>query len=136
MDDYRIGGYNGFQQSFGLKDVTQYGFGAAVKYNFGTGRVSPFIGALGTYTYREYEERRIGNGTADSTAFDAGLALGLDVKVAKNFSIGAEYRMMKNLSNSRNEESNQQMNQMQFLPQTAGKSIEPLEDLDYQFLYQ
>jgi opacity protein-like surface antigen len=134
MDDYRVAGYNGFQVVPGLKNVTQYGFGGAVKYNFGMGRISPFVGALGTYTYREYEEMRLGTGSADSTAFDAGIALGVDVKVAKNFSIGAEYRIMKNLTNDRNEENTQQVTQQsQWLhPQTAGKSMEPLEDLNYQ----
>lgn len=139
MDDYNIATYsqNMFQVLPGLKDVTQYGFGAGVKYNFDIGRVSPFIGALAVYNYREYEEMRAQsytNSVTDSTAFDAGLNVGVDVKIAKNLSLGAEYRWMKNLTYDRSEQSNvtqqfvNQQSQLVF-PQTAGKSREALEEL-------
>ncbi|MCC6137081.1 MAG: porin family protein [Bdellovibrionaceae bacterium] len=129
MEDYNVGFYN----MPGLKDVTQYGFGGAVKYNFGMGRISPVVGALGSYTMRDYQETRYnGGGTAESTAFDAGLMVGLDVKIAKNFSIGAEYRLMKNISNDR-EEDTQQI-QPQFFQQTVGKTMEPLEEVDQSML--
>lgn len=135
MDDYRLAGSNGYQILPGLKDVTQYGIGAAAKYSFGLGRVSPFIGAVGTYTMRNYREVRLGNGTADSTAFDAGITLGLDVKVAKSFSLGAEYRIMKNITNNRDENQAAQYQQQMgalYHAQAQGKSLDPLEELGYQ----
>lgn len=129
MEDYNLVSYYG---QAGLKDVTQYGFGAAVKYNFGMGRISPFVGALGSYTMRDYQETRLGSGTAESTAIDAGLTVGLDIKVAKNLSIGAEYRWMRNISNDREEESTQLLQQQAqfFHPQVAGKTMEPLEEVN------
>jgi hypothetical protein len=130
MEDYNVVGTNGFQYVYGLKDVTQYGFGGAVKYNFGMGRISPFIGALGSYTMREYTETRIGTGSSESTAFDAGLALGADVKIAKNLSLGLEYRVMRNISNDREEQTQSQIQQAQFL----GKTAEPLEEVNQQVL--
>lgn len=126
MDDYRVG-YNGFT---GLKEVTQYGFGGAVKYNFEMGRLSPFIGALGTYTMRDYQEVRVNNGTAESTAWDLGLTLGVDVKVAKNFSLGVEYRAMRNISNDVEEDSSFYANQRaQQFQRVTGKTLEPLEEV-------
>lgn len=132
MDDYRLIGSNGLQYVAGLKNVTQYTFGGAIKYNFVLGRFSPFIGAVGTYTMRDYQETRLGSGTAESSAVDAGLALGADFKVAKNFSVGLEYRIMRNITNDREEEGTQyadQRAQFFFPQQTAGKSMEPLEEV-------
>lgn len=136
MDDYTIQGYNnwGGAPVYGLKEVTQYGFGAAVKYNFGSQRISPFVGALGTYTMRDYQETRLGSGTAESTAFDAGLAVGVDVRVAKNFSVGLEYRIMKNITNDREEQNQWTVQQAQFRPATAGKKLEPLEEVNQSML--
>lgn len=133
MDDYRLVGTNGYQLLNGLKDVTQYTFGGAVKYNFAIGRFSPFLGAVASYTSRDYQETRLGSGTAESTAVDAGLALGADVKIAKNFSVGVEYRIMKNITNDRDDSSTVQYADQRarfFFPQqTAGKSMEPLEEV-------
>lgn len=138
MDDYNTYGYQGNvwggAPQYGLKDVTQYSFGGAVKYNFGKQRISPFVGALGSYTMRDYQETRLGTGTAESTAIDAGLTLGVDVKVAKNFSVGLEYRIMKNISNDREEDNQFMAQQAQFRPQTAGKTLEPLEEVNQSML--
>lgn len=134
MDDYNVISMNGQP---GLKDVNQYNFVLGVKYNFDLGgRISPFIGAFGGYTFRDYQEKRVGDGSADSNAFDAGLGAGLDIKVAQNFSIGAEYRIMRNITYDRSDEGNNQVQQQQvqqnFPQQTAGKNLTPLEEIGYQ----
>jgi opacity protein-like surface antigen len=131
MDDYAHYSFNGTP---GLKDVAQYNGTLGLKYNFDLGRVSPHIGALLGYTYRSYEEKRNGSGSGDSNAFDAGLSAGVDVKVARNFSIGAEYRYMRNVAYDRTEDkaANQNLvNQQAFNPATAGKNIQPLEEIGY-----
>lgn len=96
LDDY---------DTYLMNAVDQYTMGVGVKYNFQIGRVSPHVGALLTYTYREYGTDS-GHGyqnvqDSTSTAFDAGVSAGVDVRVAKNFTVGAEYRLMKNISYSR-----------------------------------
>jgi opacity protein-like surface antigen len=129
MDDYAKNINNP-----GLKDVNQYNLTMGIKYNFDLGRVSPHVGALLGYTYRSYDEKKYANSSADSNAFDAGLSAGVDVKVAKNFSIGAEYRFMRNIAYDRNEDkgANQNLlNQQANNVNTAGKNLTPLEEIGY-----
>lgn len=125
-----------------IRDVTQYNFMVNAKYSAALGMISPFAGVIAGFTYREYGGPSSLNingspitGDASSTAIDAGLNVGLDVKLAKNISIGAEYRWMTNVSYSRDDstENNNGVNPTNLLfPQTAGKSRKPLEELGYQ----
>jgi opacity protein-like surface antigen len=132
MDDYRLAQVDVYGNVLpGLKDVKQYGFGLGVKYNFDMGRISPFVGALAQYTLRNYQETRIGDGTADSNAVDAGLNFGVDVKVAKNFSLGAEYRWMRNISSNRSEDSGNGPQLQSLPPEFSGKSVQALEEMGY-----
>lgn len=136
MDDYNYesNGVWGAGRVYGLQEVTQYGFGAAVKYNFGSQTISPFVGALGSYTLRDYQETRFNAGSAESSAIDAGLAVGVDVRLAKNFSVGVEYRIMKNISNDREEDNKFIAQQAQYRAATAGKNLEPLEEVNQSML--
>lgn len=130
MDDYTLKQNN--SSAVGLKDVTQYNFTLGAKYSFDMGRISPFVGALGSYTYRQFDELRVQNiSSTDSNAFDAGLNVGVDVKLAKNFSIGAEYRYMRNVAFDR-EETKATTNQVNAqCSQTTGGVCRPLEELSY-----
>lgn len=131
MDDYTMvaGEDDNYNNLPGLKDVNQYGIGAGVKYNFNTGRVSPFVGALLGYTWRDYTETRGTGDATDSSAIDAGLNIGADVKLAKNFSIGAEYRWMKNVWYDRTEPDTS--NVESDFPELDASNLEPLEEAGY-----
>jgi len=133
MDDYTIStGHNYYGNVPGLKDVDQYGFNLGVKYGFDAGRLSPFVGALAGYTYRNYTEKRGQADSTDSNAIDAGLNIGLDVKLAKNFSLGAEYRWMKNVWYDRTEPNTANVAAM--YPNLNGKSLDALEADGYSAL--
>jgi hypothetical protein len=85
----------------------------AIKFAPQYGSFSPQIGAIVGYTYRKYTSLAYDNyyydninnyngsglNDAESGAFDVGFSLGADVKVARTFIVGAEYRYMTNLTN-------------------------------------
>ncbi len=102
-----------FQPNYGgsipFTKVTQYNFQAAVKYQLLGGRVRPVVGLIAGYTYRGYEgqnplagqfygpgSRALNN--ASTNALDLGGLMGLDVQVTNGFSIGADFRYMKNVA--------------------------------------
>lgn len=95
-----------------LINMNQYNFGGALKYQFLRGMVRPVIGGLATYTRRSYSYQNssyysyypsytpIIPGYNDTTdAVDFGLSAGFDVILDDNFSVGAEFKNMWNLSN-------------------------------------
>lgn len=121
-----------------VKDVSQYNLVFGAKYSLPLGMVSPFVGGLLGYTYRDYTGPAgiYQDASATSNSVDAGLNIGADVKVAKNFSIGAEYRWMTNLTYDR--EDNQTSGTgvspaaVRFFPSSLGLERKPLEEIDYQ----
>ena len=103
--------YNQFQPNFAssipFTKVTQYNFQAAVKYQLLSGRVRPVVGAIAGYTYRSYEgqnamySQTYGYSAANSpstNSFDLGAVVGLDIQVTNSFSIGGDFRYMKNVA--------------------------------------
>ncbi|CAN5692059.1 hypothetical protein BH10BDE1_BH10BDE1_01340 [soil metagenome] len=101
--------YGSSGQSIPFTKVTQYNFQAAVKYQLLGGRVRPVVGLIAGYTYRGYEGQNslytqyYGSGSqlsnnASTNALDLGGLLGLDVQVTNTFSIGADFRYMKNVA--------------------------------------
>jgi hypothetical protein len=99
------GNYGG---SIPFTKVTQYNFQAAVKYQLLGGRVRPVVGLIAGYTYRSYEGQNslytqyygsgYTNANPSTNALDLGGLLGLDVQVTNTFSIGADFRYMKNVA--------------------------------------
>jgi hypothetical protein len=118
-DVKQVGGYASYPAGYGVDygssipftKATQYNFQAAMKYQILGGRVRPVVGAIAGYTYRSYEGNNgysyygggysggYGSTTSASTnAFDLGALVGLDVQVTTTFSIGADFRYMKNVA--------------------------------------
>lgn len=117
-----------------FKEMDQYNFILAAKYNLFKGKIRPQVGGLAGYTYRKYFNRNYyysasySNNEVDITsqAFDVGLIAGLDVSLSSNFSIGVDYRYMMNIT-SRTES------------ELLGRYFHPrrgefVEDLDYSLI--
>lgn len=121
-----------------LKDVQQYNFNIGLKYSMDFQMISPFVGALGSYTFREYEGPTSisSSGTASSNAFDAGLNIGVDVKVTPKFTVSAEYRWMTNVTFDRNDDQNVNgATGSSFVFRRALQAQrKPLEEIDYQMI--
>ncbi len=83
-----------------IDNVDQYNGTAAVKYSFFTGKIRPLVGALASYTYREYSCGQFYQcfGRSRSHALDTGLLVGGEVQVSDTFSVGVEYQWYRNLS--------------------------------------
>ncbi len=83
-----------------IDNVDQYNGAAAVKYAFFSGKVRPLVGALASYTYREYScgQFWVCSGRTRTHALDAGVLVGGEVQVSDTFSIGVEYQQLRNLS--------------------------------------
>lgn len=87
--------------------ATQYNFQASVKYQILSGRIRPVVGAIAGYTYRSYEQNATygsyyGSGyqnlnNASTNALDVGGLVGVDIQVTDTFSIGGDFRYMKNI---------------------------------------
>lgn len=107
-----------------FKEMTQYNFQAAVKYQILGGKVRPVIGAIAGYTYRNYEDQQYGyysGSTSDvsTNAFDIGGLVGLDIQLTTSFSLGADFRYMKNVSFRENSNYSQS-----FVYGRTGKAVE------------
>lgn len=116
-DVKQVNGYSSYQPGYGadysgsipFTKATQYNFQAAMKYQILGGRVRPVVGAIAGYTYRSYEGSNTYSGyygggyaqptnNASTNAFDLGVLVGLDVQVTNTFSVGADFRYMKNVA--------------------------------------
>lgn len=117
--------YQGNQYSTpAFKTMTQYNFQAAAKYQLLAGRVRPVVGAIAGYTYRSYADQQYSyySGAANdvsTNALDIGGLLGVDVQISTNFSIGADFRYMKNVAFRENSNYSRS-----FVYGRTGKSVE------------
>ncbi|MCM2281889.1 MAG: porin family protein [Bdellovibrionaceae bacterium] len=127
--DYAVDDYSSY---YPWKDLTQYNFAAAVKYQLLPGKFRPFAGGVVGCTYRKATERianYAGYGTqtnneGTSNAFDLGVAAGLDLQLTDSFAIGGEFRYLTNVSYRRDESI--------ATPYSAAFSGHtPIEELDY-----
>ncbi len=126
--DYEVEDYSSY---YPWKDLTQYNFSAAVKYQLLPGKLRPFAGGVVGYTYRKATDRYANygysaagnNNEGTSNAFDLGVAAGLDLQLTESFAIGGEFRYMTNVS-YRRDESYPGYNQ-------ASLGQAPIEELDY-----
>ena len=75
-----------FSGPYNTIEMDQTNVGVGVKYRISTGtRVSPVVGALASYTYRNYKEKYSYYGaTASSQSIDVGALAGLDIAVLKS----------------------------------------------------
>ena len=82
--------------------MQQYNVTGALKYQFSVNRFSPYIGGLGSYAYRRYQDADAGSYlysySAHTNAFDVGVTIGSDLELTKRFSIGADFRYLTNLA--------------------------------------
>ena len=123
-----------YTNTFVYDDLDQYNFIAAIKYAPKFGRISPQVGALISYTHRQYNEvndsSRFLNQSSyiseesETDAFDMGFSLGMDIDLGENFVIGAEYRYFTNLTSK---------SQSRFLNDyySSNNTGTPLEEFDY-----
>ncbi len=141
--DYEVDDYT---SPFPYKDMSQYNFTTALKYQFLPGKLRPFAGGVVGYTYRKATNRYnpgtggyygggygggygSGYGTnpsnleGTSNAFDMGVTAGLDLQITDSFVIGGDVRYMTNVSYRR------ESSVPNFWGQSAGHS--PVEELDY-----
>lgn len=83
-----------------ITEMNQYAGNAALKYQFFSGTIKPSVGALLAYTYRTFADTqyKATSETASSHAIDWGTSLGLDLELAPDYSIGADFKYMFNLS--------------------------------------
>ncbi len=85
-----------------FKNLDQYNVNAGVKFQILPGSLRPFLGALVSYTHRTYSDAQ-GNYSSPSSecstqAIDAGVTAGLDLLISDNFSIGADFKYMTNIT--------------------------------------
>lgn len=110
-------------------DVNQYQAHGAFKYqivNAAVANVTPIIGTLATYSYRNYS---LTNGltnnsgdTGNSQALDAGFVAGLDYQVDAKYAFGIDFKYMFNLSNQVN---------ANYVNPSLGYTGTPIEELQY-----
>ncbi len=140
--DYEVDDYT---SPFPYKDMSQYNFTAALKYQFLSGKLRPYAGGVVGYTYRKATNRyNAGSGgyyggggygggygpgvnpndlDGTSNAFDMGATAGLDLQITDSFAIGGDVRYMTNVSYRR------ESSVPNFWGQPAGHSA--VEELDY-----
>lgn len=114
-----------------LLELTQYSFGANVKYQFNaSGRLRPVVGGVFSYTLREYEQVYYSSGTSNvkSNAFDLGLLGGVNVDVSDVWSVAVDFRYMFNLANRVDRDS---VNGNAAFINNSYSNSTPIEDLDY-----
>ncbi len=110
-----------------FKDMQQYNFDAAIKYQLLSGRIRPSVGALASYAYRKYADPQqyyqTSSTTVNTNAFDVGAVAGLDIQLTKNFILGADFRYYTNVAFHQNNDYKSSYGYQQ-----AGN---PVEKLDY-----
>lgn len=107
-----------------FKEMTQYNFQAALKYQILGGKVRPVIGAVAGYTYRSYEDQQysyynVATPSVSTNAFDIGGLVGVDVQLTSSFSLGADFRYMKNVAFRENSDYSRS-----FVYGRTGKAVE------------
>ncbi len=86
-----------------FKNLDQYNTSAAVKFQVLPGSLRPFIGGLVSYTHRTYSDKNVNynsgtNSECSTQAVDVGVTAGADLLISDNFSIGADFKYMTNVT--------------------------------------
>lgn len=111
------------------RELDQYNIAIATKYALLPGKISPIVGAVGSYTRRDYKQEkyrrfssnRISNAKTD--AFDVGFLVGMDVGLTDNLSIGADLTYFYNIANRSDAEY--------LSPNYRTSYSSPVEELEY-----
>lgn len=117
------------------KNVDQQNWMVAARYNVLAGSISPVVGALVSYTHREYTDMYDngyggsfqGPNSANSDSIDVGLILGVEFQASKNITLGVDYRYITNMTTRYSD------------PDVFNRSVyqsyyddyKPLEEIDY-----
>lgn len=105
---FQVDDIAGAYATYQTLDMNQYNWSVAGKYQLLPGKLRPTVGALASYTRRNYSYAgysNSGDSILTTDAFDAGLQAGLDLALTNNFSIGADFRYLWNIA-SKNSDSN------------------------------
>lgn len=125
---YYNNGYSYTPNLIPYAKMSQYNFGAAIKYQLLGGNIRPVIGAAAGYTYRSYSNGNSyygysSTGNPSTNAFDIGVVGGVDIQLTPNFAVGVDFRYMKNIAHRENSDYNNS-----FAFPRVGKIV---EDYDY-----
>lgn len=87
-----------------ITEIDQYNAAVAAKYQLLDTTIRPVVGAVASYTYRNYTDTQFAASSDSSTshAFDMGLIAGADLEVSESMSLGLEYRYMYNITSRAN----------------------------------
>ncbi len=109
---FQVDDFYGVRPTYSTLDMDQYNWSVGAKYQLLPGRLRPAVGALASYTRRNYSFAGFSNGDSILTtdAFDAGLQAGLDLALTNNFSIGADFKYMWNIASKNNANNNMYRN--------------------------
>jgi hypothetical protein len=110
--------------------MDQYGVSGAFKYRIFDGKVSPVVGGLLAYTYRNYKTKQCPslfceNLDGSSWAIDAGLTAGADFHLSDNFTLGADLSYMFNVTYDVNSNGRIEPSQVMYDDQ-EGSTIEKI----------
>ncbi len=88
-------------------DMNQYQGYLSGKFIVFTGSIRPTVGGILAYSYRTYEVSPDrfqyappGMGDGNTSAIDAGVTAGVDIKLSRRFSLGADFKYMFNMSSN------------------------------------
>ncbi|MEK6554975.1 MAG: outer membrane beta-barrel protein, partial [Bdellovibrionota bacterium] len=125
-------------ESYSLyKQVDQYNWSVTARYSFLPWKVTPVVGAIASYTRRDYTDMYswgyssvAGRQSASSDSIDAGLLLGVDFNASKNITLGVEYRYMTNMNSKYSDPES--FNRSVY--DSNNKYYQTLEDIDYDMI--
>lgn len=116
------------------KKVDQQNWMVAARYSVLPGAITPVVGALMSYTRRDYTDMydwgygaTQGPGSASSDSLDVGLILGVEFAASKNIVLGVDYRYVTNLTTRYSAPENFNRS----IYQSNDRDYRPLEEIDY-----
>ena len=127
--DIEVINQTGFLNPFPeFKELDQYNFQIAAKYAVLPTKLTPVLGAVASYTRRDYTDKQFvfADGDTTSNAFDIGFLVGADMEVTPGFVIGGNFTYMTNLAYRQDSDVLQS-----FVQPTFGN---PVEEFDYYFM--
>lgn len=93
--------WNGCLQYPRITRMNQYQAGITAKYQPSFGIFKPYVGGAAAYSFRTFSDVQFAlpNNDAQSHAIDLGLVMGLDLVLARDFTVGFDYRTFMNVFN-------------------------------------
>lgn len=116
------------------KEVDQQNWSVAARYSILPGAITPVVGALMSYTRRDYTDMydwgygaTQGPGSASSDSLDVGLILGVEFNASKNIVLGVDYRYITNMTTRYSDPENFNRS----IYDSYDRDYRPLEEIDY-----